>query len=93
MARGVLSDIAVEDLAPALARARIRLVVNEVGAEADVPDLIDLNVPYAQGAAFAPARPVRGDILAALPPEPPPPPQDDPGSERRSFRSLLRRAG
>ena len=93
VARGVLSDIAVEDLAPALARARIRLVVNEVGAEADVPDLIDLNVPYAQGAAFAPARPVRGDILAALPPEPPPPPQDDPGSERRSFRSLLRRAG
>ena len=93
VARETLSDLAVEDLAPALARARIRLVVTEVGAEADVPDLIDLNVPYAQGAAFAPARPVRGDILGALPPEPPPPPLDDPGSERRSFRSLLRRAG
>lgn len=93
VAPSTLSDIAVEDLAPALARARIRLVVNEVGSEADVPDLIDLNVPYAQGAAFAPARPVRGDILALLPPEPPPPPQYDPSSERRSFRSLLRRAG
>ena len=93
VARGALSDIAVEDLAPALARARIRLVVNAVVTEADVPDLIDLNVPYAQGMAFAPARPVRGDVLGALPPEPPPPPQDDPGPERRSFRSLLRRAG
>ena len=93
VARGALSDIAVEDLAPALARARIRLVVNAVVTEADVPDLIDLNVPYAQGMAFAPARPVRGDILGELPPEPPPPPQDDPGPDRRSIRSLLRRAG
>lgn len=94
VARGALTDIAVEDLAPALARARVRLVVTDVNAEADVPDLIDLNVPYAQGGVFAPARPVRGDILASLPPEPtPPPPQNDPGTERRSFRSLLRRAG
>ncbi len=93
-ARGALSDLAVEDLAPALARARIRFVVTDVETEADVPDLIDLNVPFAQGAAFAPARPVRGEILAALPQEapPPPPPADDPGTERRSFRSLLRRA-
>lgn len=94
-ARGALSDLAVEDLAPALARARIRFVVTQVATEADVPDLIDLNVPFAQGAAFAPARPVRGEILATLPPEAPPPspPADDPGTERRSFRSLLRRAG
>lgn len=91
--RGAVSDIAVEDLAPALARARIRLTVVEITAEADVPDLIELNVPFAQGAAFAPARPVRGEILAALPSEAPPPPEDDPGPERRSFRSLLRRAG
>lgn len=94
-ARGNLSDLAVEDLAPALARARIRFVVSHVTSEADVPDLIDLNVPFAQGSALAPARPVRGEILASLPPEAPPPspPADDPGTERRSFRSLLRRAG
>lgn len=94
-ARNAVSDIAVEDLAPALARARIRLVVTDVVTEADVPDLIDLNVPFAQGSAFAPARPVRGEILSPLPPEAPPlpPPADDPGTERRSFRSLLRRAG
>jgi cyclic-di-GMP phosphodiesterase TipF (flagellum assembly factor) len=91
--RGAVSDIAVEDLAPALTRARIRLAIVEVTAEADVPDLIELNVPFAQGNAFAPARPVRGEILAALPVEAPPPPEDDPGPERRSFRSLLRRAG
>ncbi|MDQ0449539.1 EAL domain-containing protein [Methylobacterium aerolatum] len=88
-----LSDIAVEDLAPALARARIRFVVTEVGNEADVPDLIDLNIPYAQGTAFAPARPVRGEILSDPSPDEPPPPQDDPTPERRPFRSVLRRAG
>lgn len=93
--RNAVTDIAVEDLAPALARARIRLVVTDVATEADVPDLIDLNVPFAQGSAFAPARPVRGEILSPLLPEAPPlpPPGDDPGTERRSFRSLLRRAG
>lgn len=87
-----LSDIAVEDLAPALARSRIRFVVTDVASEADVPDLIDLNIPFAQGTAFAPARPVRGEILADVPQEEPPPPTDDPGPERRPFRSFLRRA-
>jgi cyclic-di-GMP phosphodiesterase TipF (flagellum assembly factor) len=89
---GAVSDIAIEDIAPALARARVRLVVTDVAHEADVPDLIDLNVPFAQGAVFAPARPVRGEILADMPQEDPPPPADDPGPERRPFRSLLRRA-
>ncbi len=89
---GTMSDIALEDLAPALARSRIRLVVTEVAAEADVPDLIDLNVPFAQGVVFAPARPVRGEILADTPREDPPPPTDDPGPERKPFRSFLRRA-
>ncbi|MBE7197011.1 MAG: EAL domain-containing protein [Parafilimonas terrae] len=88
-----LSDLAVEDLAPALARARIRFVVTDVTSEADVPDLLDLNIPYAQGTAFAPPRPVRGEILTEPPQETPPPPEDDPGPERRPFRSLLRRAG
>ena len=90
-ARASLSDIAIEDTVPALARAGIRLVATGVEAEGDVPDLIDLDVPFAQGAAFAAPRPVRVEVLAAPPDEPaPPPPEPEP--ERRPFRSVLRRA-
>jgi cyclic-di-GMP phosphodiesterase, flagellum assembly factor TipF len=89
--RGSLSDIAVEDTAPALSRAGIRLVATGVTEEADVPDLIDLDVPYAQGSAFAAPRPVRAEVLAAPPSDSPTPPPD-PEPERRPFRSVLRRA-
>ncbi|WP_279604844.1 EAL domain-containing protein [Methylobacterium sp. J-070] len=89
--RGRLSDIAVEDTAPSLARAGIRLVATDVAEEADVPDLIDLDVPYAQGAAFATPRPVRAEVLADAAGAAPTPPTDlEP--ERRPFRSVLRRA-
>lgn len=98
-ARRSLSDIAIEDLVTALARAGIRLVAADVTAEADVPDLIDLDVPFAQGPVFAPPRPVRADVLAAQAPAPPvpsaPPTPDDPPEptpERRPFRAFLRRA-
>ncbi len=87
--RGSLSDIALEDTAPALARAGIRVVATGVADEADVPDLIDLDVPFAQGTAFAAPRPVRAEVLAAPPAEEPTPP---PKPERRPFRSVLRRA-
>ncbi len=87
--RGSLSDIALEDTAPALARAGIRVVATGVADEADVPDLIDLDVPFAQGTAFAAPRPVRAEVLAAPPAEEPTPP---PEPERRPFRSVLRRA-
>jgi len=89
--QGGLSDIAVEDTAPALARAGIRLVAMDVADEADVPDLIDLDVPFAQGAAFATPRPVRAEVLSAPPTETPTPPTE-PEPERRPFRSVLRRA-
>ncbi|MEL6061552.1 MULTISPECIES: EAL domain-containing protein [unclassified Methylobacterium] len=89
-AGGSLSDIAVEDTGPALARVGIRLVATGVADEADIPDLIDLDVPFAQGAAFAAPRPVRAEVLTA-PPETPEPPTE-PGPERRPFRSVLRRA-
>lgn len=87
--RGSLSDIALEDTAPALARAGIRVVATGVADEADVPDLIDLDVPFAQGTAFAAPRPVRAEVLATPPAEEPTPP---PEPERRPFRSVLRRA-
>ncbi|MCJ2087377.1 EAL domain-containing protein [Methylobacterium sp. E-005] len=89
-AGGSLSDIAVEDTGPALARAGIRLVATGVGDEADIPDLIDLDVPFAQGVVFAAPRPVRAEVLTA-PPETPAPPTE-PAPERRPFRSVLRRA-
>ncbi|AWN41043.1 EAL domain-containing protein [Methylobacterium durans] len=91
--QGHLSDIAVEDLVTALARAGIRLVACAVEHEGDVPDLIDLDVPFAQGSVFAAPRAVRADVLAA-PPAPPPPPADEPEPppQRRPFRDFLRRA-
>lgn len=92
-----LSDIALEDLVAAFARAGIRLVADGVERETDVPDLIELDVPLAQGSVFAPARVVRSEVLNAPPPEAPEPvptPNEalDP-PQRRPFRDFLRRAG
>jgi cyclic-di-GMP phosphodiesterase TipF (flagellum assembly factor) len=83
-------------LATTLARAGIRLVAEGVEREADVPDLIDLDLPLAQGTVFSPPRVVRPEVLS--PPAPPPapeptPPADDPPPPvRRAFRDVLRRA-
>lgn len=97
--RLAMPDIAVEDLVAALARAGIRLVADRVEREGDVPDLIDLDVPLAQGSVFAPARAVRPEILGAPPPAPaapaPAPETEEPEAppQRRPFRDFLRRAG
>lgn len=94
--RGI-ADIAVEDLVAALARAGIRLVATEVERETDVPDLIDLDVPFAQGSVFAPPRAVRAEVLANPPSasaaDAPSPDEPEPSAPRRSFRDFLRRAG
>lgn len=89
-----LSDIAVEDLVASLARAGIRLVADAVEREADVPDLIDLDVPFAQGGVFAGPRAVRAEVLS-VPAEAPPEPdrEPEPPAPRRNFRDFLRRAG
>ncbi|MBO1019448.1 EAL domain-containing protein [Methylobacterium sp. SD274] len=101
--RQAMPDIALDDLVASLSRAGIRLVADAVERESDVPDLIDLDVPLAQGSVFAPARAVRAEILAAAPvqaapPETPPSPQEpgddpEPPPQRRPFRDFLRRAG
>jgi cyclic-di-GMP phosphodiesterase TipF (flagellum assembly factor) len=72
-----------------------------------VPNLIDLDVPLAQGFVFAPPRAIRPEVLALgavptmapaepqpplAPPEPSAPLASDP-QERRPFRAFLRRAG
>jgi cyclic-di-GMP phosphodiesterase TipF (flagellum assembly factor) len=94
-----MPDIALEDLVASLARVGIRLVATGVEAETEVPDLIDLDVPLAQGNVFAAPRAVRAEVLTAAPdaaPPPPPPSPDPPSSpppQRRPFRDFLRRAG
>lgn len=89
--RKALPDIALEDLVAALTRAGIRVVADRIEHEADVPDLIDLGIPLAQGALFAPARAVRAEVLAA--PVPSAAPEPEPAPQRRPFRDFLRRAG
>lgn len=89
------ADIAVEDLAASLARGGVRLVAEGVDRESDVPDLIDLDLPLAQGTAFAPPRIVRPEVLSApaeAPAPPPDPAPDDTPPVRRPFRDFLRRA-
>lgn len=92
-----LADIATEDLVTALGRAGIRLVATQVDREGEVPDLIDLDIPLAQGTVFASAKAVRAEVFsevseavvqapASPEAETPPPPQ------RRAFRDFLRRA-
>jgi len=93
--QGAPADIALEDLAAALARSGIRLVATEVEREAEVPDLIDLDVPLAQGSVFAVPRAVRAEVLAPGPdtgPPPSPEPPPEPPPQRRPFRDFLRRA-
>ncbi|MBD8906278.1 EAL domain-containing protein [Methylorubrum zatmanii] len=98
LTREAMPDIALEDLVASLVRAGIRLVATGVESETEVPDLIDLDVPLAQGSVFAAPRAVRAEVLTA-PPEtvsPPPPSPDPPPSpppQRRPFRDFLRRAG
>ncbi|MEH3117340.1 MAG: EAL domain-containing protein [Methylorubrum populi] len=97
LARETMPDIALEDLVASLARAGIRLVATGVEAETEVPDLIDLDVPLAQGGVFAVPRAVRAEVLSAAPDAAPPPPSPDPPPspppQRRPFRDFLRRTG
>ena len=56
-------DFQPADLAVVMARAGIKLVAEKVEQESWTPDLIDLEIPLAQGFAFAMPRAVRADIL------------------------------
>ncbi|HEV2541141.1 MAG TPA: EAL domain-containing protein [Methylobacterium sp.] len=97
--RAAMPEIALEDLVASLSRVGIRLVATGVETETEVPDLIDLDVPLAQGSVFAAPRAVRAEVLSASPdaaPPPPPPspePPPSPPPQRRPFRDFLRRAG
>jgi cyclic-di-GMP phosphodiesterase, flagellum assembly factor TipF len=56
-------DIEVGDLSSVLRRAGIKLIAERVEREDIVPDLIDLDVPLAQGFVFAAPRAVRSEVL------------------------------
>jgi cyclic-di-GMP phosphodiesterase, flagellum assembly factor TipF len=99
-------DVAIGDLATVLTRAGIRLIAERVEREEDVPNLLDLDVPLAQGFVFAPPRAIRAEVLApaaapqAAPQPAPAAPEPQPversfsdDQERRPFRAFLRRAG
>ncbi|GLS45300.1 EAL domain-containing protein [Methylobacterium brachythecii] len=99
--RETMPDIAIEDLVTALGRAGIRLVATEVEREGEVPDLIDLDVPLAQGTVFAGPKAVRAEVFAeakapAVASAGQEIGEDRPASEapqqRKAFRDFLRRA-
>ncbi|GJD85126.1 EAL domain-containing protein [Methylobacterium haplocladii] len=99
--RETMSDIAIEDLVTSLGRAGIRLVATQVEREAEVPDLIDLDVPLAQGTVFAGPKAVRAEVFADVQGAPAqaqapqgtaPEPAAEPPQQRRAFRDFLRRA-
>ena len=83
-------DFETADLATVLGRAGIRLVADKVETESDVPDLIDIDVPLAQGYVFAPPRAVRPDLVSGLarratPPETMPSAHPDNAAKPGSF--------
>lgn len=57
------SEIHVEDLSSLMLRHGIELIVDHIETEAQVLDLLDFNVTYAQGFLFSPPRPVRADVF------------------------------
>src|SRR5215207_3239705 len=58
-------DVELHDLAAVLSRAGIKLIAERVERAEDVPDLLDLDVPLAQGFVFSPPRPVRAEVLTS----------------------------
>jgi cyclic-di-GMP phosphodiesterase TipF (flagellum assembly factor) len=82
-----LPDYAMSDFAAVLARAGIRLVAEGVEREGDVPDLIELDVPLAQGSVFAPPRAVRPDVIGGAPAQPPARPAVPPAPEPKKDKT------
>jgi cyclic-di-GMP phosphodiesterase TipF (flagellum assembly factor) len=101
---GERSNIAAE-LTASLARQGVQVVAERIEREADVPDLLDLDIPLAQGFALGAPRAVRADFamprnaspapVAATPAPAPLAPASPakPGEDRVPFRAFLRRTG
>lgn len=67
---GGAADIHPADLSGLLSRFGIDLVVEKIEDEATVVDLLDHDVKYGQGYLFSRPRPVRAEVLQALPERP-----------------------
>lgn len=63
------ADIHPADLAPLLARHGVSLIADGITSEKMVVDLLDYDIPLAQGDLFSTPRPVRADILGSSAPE------------------------
>ncbi len=96
-------EIDVSDLYALLDRAGVTLIGEKVEDDRAAAELIDMEVAHGQGLAFAPPRLARPEVFQepspqslaqpAVPPaNPAPPAESSPAEERRSFRSMLRRA-
>jgi cyclic-di-GMP phosphodiesterase TipF (flagellum assembly factor) len=98
-------EIDISDLSSLLERAGVTLIGEKVEDDRAAADLIDMEVAFGQGLAFAPPRLARPEVFmeptpqsleqpVAPPVSPAAPPAAAPAdqSERRSFRSVLRRA-
>jgi cyclic-di-GMP phosphodiesterase, flagellum assembly factor TipF len=62
-----VSDIHPADLSGLLTRFGIELVSERIESEGVVVDLLDYDVKYGQGFLFSPPRPVRAEIMQAIP--------------------------
>jgi cyclic-di-GMP phosphodiesterase, flagellum assembly factor TipF len=67
---GGAADIHAADLSGLMSRFGIELVVEKVESEGAVLDLLDHDIKYGQGYLFSRPRPVRTEVLAALPERP-----------------------
>lgn len=85
-----IMDVASADFVALLERAKIAFIADGVSDEAEIAELIDFGVEYAQGNAFAPPQAVRPDVLESPATMSPPPPAPSP--ERRGLRDLAKRA-
>ncbi len=97
-------DVAASDFVALLARSKIAFIAEGVSDEAEIAELIDYGVEFAQGNALAPPQAVRPDVLqggAAAPAQAVRPdvlqggaaaPAQVAAAEKRSLRDLARRA-
>jgi cyclic-di-GMP phosphodiesterase TipF (flagellum assembly factor) len=96
-------EIDIADLSALLERAGVTLIGEKVEDDRAAAELIDMEVAFGQGLAFAPPRLARPEVFmeptpqsleqpVAPPAAPAPAPETAEQPERRSFRSMLRRA-
>jgi cyclic-di-GMP phosphodiesterase TipF (flagellum assembly factor) len=58
------ADIHPQDVATLMQRSGVDFIVSDIELEAQIPDLIDYGVRFAQGHVIGAPRPVRADVLA-----------------------------